>query len=125
MTQWTDDMIEDAARRLIPRYDPWDGCDGYVFDRAAARRIIEFAHECCTFTNSQWAGDRVDLQPWQVAFLANLFGWLSVADGSRRYRKALLFVAKKQGKTELAAIVANYLLFCDGEGAPEVVSAAG
>src|SRR5438045_7330035 len=107
-------MIEDACRRFIPGYNPWDCGHGFYFDRAEAKRVIDFAQECCTFTNSQWAGKRVELQPWQVAFLANLFGWRSIADGSRRYRKALLFVAKKQGKTELAAIVANYLLFCDG-----------
>lgn len=125
MMTWTDDKIEDAARRLIPGYDPFARADDFYFDHAEARRIIDFAHECCTFTNSTWAGSRVELQPWQVAFLANLFGWKSRADHCRRYRKALLFCAKKQGKTEVAAIVANFLLFCDGEPAPEVVSAAG
>src|SRR4051794_30130861 len=118
-------MIEEAARRSIPGFDPWANCEGYHFDRVEAKRIIDFACECCTFTNAEWAGQRVVLQHWQVGFLANLFGWRSKADGSRRFRKALLFTAKKQGKTELAAIVANYLLFCDGEPAPEVVSAAG
>src|SRR5688572_3948006 len=107
-------MIEDAARRLIPGFDPWACCEGYHFDRAQAKRIIDFATEICTFTNAEWAGLRVVLQHWQVGFLANLFGWRSTLDASRRFRKALLFCAKKQGKTELAAIVANYLLFCDG-----------
>src|SRR4051794_36217083 len=124
MTEWTADKIEDACRRLIPGYNPWDNAEGFHFDRDEAVRVIGFAHECCTFTNSKWAGQRVVLQPWQVAFLANLLAWKR-ADGTRRYRKALLFVAKKAGKTELAAIVANYLLFCDGEPAPEIVSAAG
>lgn len=123
MSTWTDDMIEDACRRLVPGYNPWD-CDGFAFDRAEAKRVIDFAHECCTFTNSKWAGLPVKLQPWQVAFLANLLAWKR-GDGTRRYRKALLFVAKKAGKTELAAIVANYLLFCDCEPSPEIVSAAG
>ncbi len=117
-------MIEDACRRLIPGYDPWACAEGFYFDRAEAKRVIDFAEECCTFTNSKWAGLPVRLQPWQVAFLACLLAWKR-ADGTRRYRKALLFVAKKAGKTELAAIVANYLLFCDGEPSPEIVSAAG
>ena len=121
---WTDEQIESACRSLVPGYDAWACGDGYRFDPIEARRIIDFASECCTFTNSKWAGQRVTLQPCQVAFLANLFGWRR-ADGTRRYRKALLFVAKKFGKTELAAIVANYLLFADGEPSPEIVSAAG
>ena len=124
MSAWTEDMIEDAARRLIPGYNPWACGDGFAFDRAEAKRVIDFAEECCTFTNSKWAGQPVRLQPFQVAFLANLLAWKR-SDGTRRYRKALLFVAKKAGKTELAAIVANYLLFCDGEPSPEIVSAAG
>jgi phage terminase large subunit-like protein len=121
---WTEAQIEDACRRLIPGYNPWDCAAGYHFDHAEAMRVIDFVHQVCTFTNSKWAGQPVVLQPWQVAFLANLFAWKR-ADGTRRYRKCLLFVAKKQGKTELAAIVALYLLFCDHEPSPEIVSAAG
>ncbi|MGE5611156.1 MAG: terminase large subunit [Bacillota bacterium] len=123
--KWTADKIEAACRTLIPGYNPWDRADGFHFDVATAQRVIDFSQECCTFTNSKWAGLPVVLQPWQVAFLANLFGWKRDDDNTRRYRKALLFIAKKAGKTELAAIIANYLLFCDGEPAPEIVSAAG
>lgn len=121
---WTDEKILHACRTCIPGYDPWKCGAEFYFDIAEARRVIEFATECCTFTNSEWAGQRVVLTEWQVAFLATLFGWKR-PDGTRRYRKALLFIAKKAGKTELAAIVANYLLFCDGEPSPEIVSAAG
>src|SRR4051794_15571782 len=117
---WTHEKIEDACRRLIPGYDAWACADGYYFDHAEAKRIIDFAHEMCVFTNSKWAQTPVILQPWQVAFLGNLFGWRAIADQTRRYRKALLFCAKKQGKTELAAMIANFLLFCDGEPAPEI-----
>jgi phage terminase large subunit-like protein len=122
--EWTADNIEAACRTLIPGYNPWACGDEFYFDHAEAKRVIEFAHECCTFTNSKWAGQPVILQAWQVAFLCNLLAWKR-RDGTRRYRKALLFIAKKAGKTELAAIVANFLLFCDGEPAPEIVSAAG
>src|SRR5690349_10330340 len=101
---WTDEQIESACRTLIPGYNPWACADCFHFDPVAARRIIDFACECCTFTNSKWAGQPFKLEPSQVAILANLFGWLR-ADGTRRYRKVLLFVAKKFGKTELAAIV--------------------
>lgn len=122
---WTDAQIEKACRTMIPGYNPWDGAEDFYFDADAARRIIDFAQECCTFSNGKWAGKRVVLEEWQVGFFANLFGWLRKADHTRRYRKSLLFISKKNGKTEMAAIVANYLLFCDGESSPEIVSAAG
>jgi phage terminase large subunit-like protein len=125
LTTWERDNIEQACRTLIPRFDPWRNSAGFHFDHAEAQRVIDFTHEFCTFTNSKWAGQKFVLLAWQVAFLACLFGWRSDADNTRRFRKALLFIAKKMGKTELAAVVANYLLFCDGEPAPEVISAAG
>jgi phage terminase large subunit-like protein len=125
LNEWNRDTIEAACRAFVPGFDPWKNAEGYHFDHDEAQRIIDFAHQFCTFTNSKWAGRRFECQAWQVAFLATLFGWRSDIDNTRRFRKCLLFCAKKQGKTELAAVVANFLLFCDGEPAPEVVSAAG
>jgi phage terminase large subunit-like protein len=121
---WTPDAIEAACRSALPGYDPWADAAGFSFDRERAARVVAFAHELCTFTVSTWAGHRFILQPWQVALLANLFGWVD-PNGLRRYRKVLLSTARKSGKTELAAVVANYLLFADGEPTPEIVSAAG
>ena len=39
MSQWTEDMIEDSCRRLIPGYNPWQCADGFYFDRAEAKRL--------------------------------------------------------------------------------------
>lgn len=53
-----------------------------------------------------------------------LFGWKR-ADGTRRYREAYIEIPKKNGKSTLAAGVALFLLFADGEVGAEVYSAAG
>jgi phage terminase large subunit-like protein len=42
----------------------------------------------------------------------------------RQYRFAFLEIGKKNGKSELAAALALYMLTADGEGSPEVYSAA-
>ena len=46
------------------------------------------------------------------------------SDGLRRTRTAFLTIARKQGKSELAAAVALYLLCADSEATPLVVGAA-
>lgn len=122
---WTAETLEAACRTLIPRYDPWAGADAYYFDHAAALRAVHFIEECCTFTNSRWAGTRFLLQGWQAATVGLLFGFKRRTDHLRRYRRCLIFTARKSGKTELAGAIANYLLHCDNEPSPEIIAAAG
>jgi phage terminase large subunit-like protein len=124
MTQWPADRIERVARTGVPGYDAWRGADRFTFSHATARRYLEFIESCCTFTAAAWAGQPFILQDWQAAIVANLFGWLK-ADGTRRFRKCLIFIARKAGKTELAAAIAIALLYIDGEKTPEIVCAAG
>ena len=45
-------------------------------------------------------------------------------DGNRQFKTAYIEIPKKNGKSELAAAVALYLLFGDGEASPEVYGAA-
>lgn len=120
----TTTQLERICRTGIPGYDPWINADGFVFDHARAAQAIDFIEECCTFSTAKWAGQPMLLQDWQTALVGNLFGWVNAA-GLRRYRRCLLFTARKSGKTELAGAIANFLLFCDGEPSPEIISAAG
>ena len=47
-----------------------------------------------------------------------------MADGRRRFRFAWVEIAKKNGKSTLAAALILYLLVADGEADPEIYSAA-
>jgi phage terminase large subunit-like protein len=62
------------------------------------------------------------LQPWQEAIVREA---LRTADGRRVYSNALLEVARGNGKTELAAAIALYLLVGEGRSRAEVFLAAG
>jgi phage terminase large subunit-like protein len=68
-------------------------------------------------------GDPIVLEPWETFILGCLFGWLR-ADGTRRFRSVYVEVAKKNGKTLLAAIVAILMTFFDGEAGAETYSGA-
>jgi hypothetical protein len=68
-------------------------------------------------------GEAAVLEPWQQAIVANLFGWKR-PDGTRRFREALIYLPRKNGKTQICAGLATYVLFCDGEPGAEIYSAA-
>jgi len=95
---------------------------GLRFDVDAAQHVIDF-FGFLRHSKGEWAGQVVELEPWQQAILWILFGWQR-ADGTRRFRTAYLEVARKNGKSTLAAGIALYLLIGDGEPGAEVYSAA-
>lgn len=114
-----------ALMSILPGYDPWKGAAeaGLWFDEGAARRAIEFFHEMLTHAEGELAGQPFWLERWQKAFVGNLFGWKR-ADGSRRYREAMLFVPRKNGKTPMIAGCCLHVLVCDGERGAQIYSAA-
>ncbi|MCK9364016.1 MAG: terminase large subunit [Syntrophales bacterium] len=89
-----------------------------------ALRVKTFI-ENLTFSKGQWAGQPFNLLPWQWEdVVLPAFGTLK-KDGFRQYRFVYIEIPKKNGKSELGAALALYLLCADGEGKPEVYSAAG
>lgn len=97
----------------------------YYFDADAADRVCRFV-QVFPHTKGKWAskGEKLVLEPWQCFFLCVIFGWKRHSDGTRRYRRALLFVPRKNGKSALAAAIALYMLAADGEYGSEVYSGA-
>jgi phage terminase large subunit-like protein len=94
----------------------------YVAERAD--RVVNFVEQRLTHTKSPWAGVPFSLYPWQADdILRPLFGTLN-ADGTRQYRRAFIEIPRKNGKSELAAAVALYMLFADGEVGGEIYGAA-
>jgi phage terminase large subunit-like protein len=99
------------------------------FDKDSAIRAIKIA-KMMKHTKGEMAGIPFDLQPWQAFILGCIFGWKKVVDFGgrvkhvRRFQKAYMEVARKNGKTEFAAVVGNIMLIFDGEESAEVYSAA-
>ena len=96
---------------------------GYYWDSAAASRVIRFAEAFTAVKYASAEAEQFALFDWQRRFLASLYGWRR-PDGGRRFRKVLLHIPKKNGKTLLVSIVALYELVGAGVRAPLVVSAS-
>ena len=94
-----------------------------MFDETRARRAEQFFERVLIHTKGEWAGRPFELLSWQRDLIRRLFGTLNDA-GCRQYRTAYVEIPRKNGKSELAAGIALYLLFADGEEGAEVYGAA-
>lgn len=92
------------------------------YDKQAADHAVMFI-EMLSHTKGEWYKKPFKLLPWQKTVVRDLFGTIK-EDGTRQFRTAYVEIAKKQGKSELAAAIALYLLAADGEQRAEVYSAA-
>ncbi len=95
---------------------------GLWFDQAAAEKVLSF-FTILKHSKGKWAGQPLELEPWQQFILWVVFGWKR-SDGTRRFRTSYLEVARKNGKSTLAAGIGLYLLTADGEDGAEIYSAA-
>ena len=87
----------------------------FWFDERVADQAVAFFHDHLRFSEGEWAGRPFRLEPWQEDEIVRpTFGWKR-ADGTRRYRRVYVWVARKNGKTELAAGVALLAFLGDGE----------
>ena len=92
------------------------------YDEKKADRAVRFI-EMLPHTKGEWEGKPFLLLPWQETIVRDLFGVVR-EDGTRQFRTAYIEIGKKNGKSELAAAIALYLLYADNEPSAEVFSAA-
>lgn len=92
------------------------------YDKAKADRAVKFIQNL-KHTKGKWDGKKFMLLPWQEQIVRDIFGIVR-ADGKRQFLTAYVEIPKKQGKSELAAAIALYLLYADGEASAEVYGAA-
>lgn len=113
--------LEDVV--LPGGYAPAATAGDCVFDAEQAQRACEFFPAFLVHVKGPLAGRPFELDPWQRDATATLFGWRR-PDGTRRYRRAYIQVARKNGKTTWVAGKTLYLLACDGEPGAEIYTAA-
>jgi phage terminase large subunit-like protein len=109
-------QIKKAIRRHVKDLKRTD----IRFDPAAGQFVIDF---CEAFCIPSAQSEPMQLMPWQRALIFISYGWLRL-DGTRRFRRIYIEVAKKNGKTGLAAALALYHLVADGELSGRVFVAA-
>ena len=91
----------------------------YYFDEEEAEDACIFFPVAFRHAKSKWAGQAFELSPWQMFCNAVLLGWKRL-DGTRRFRRAHVSVARKNGKTTWCGGLAIYLSFADNEAGAEV-----
>ena len=97
----------------------------YYFDEDKAERAISWIEKFCTHVKGELGGQPFILEEWQKSdIIRPLFGTMR-PDGRRRYRTAYVEIPRKNGKSNLCAALALYMLCADGERGAEVISAAG
>lgn len=109
-----------------------DGCctikvpKGAKYDPARADRVVRFCARYLRHMKGRWAGQPFVLEHWQEwEIIRPLFGIVDRKTLLRWYREALIGLPRKNGKSELAAAIALYLLVADGEFGAEIYSIAG
>ena len=96
----------------------------FTFDEKKAFKMIQFVEKKCVHWEGPKAGTKLKLEPWQVFYFGNLYGWYR-KDNTRRFRTSYLQVARKNGKTFMAAAMGLYMISPEeGENSPQVLVAA-
>lgn len=86
----------------------------WIYDQKAANHAIDFIERYCRHHEGKFAPNLIKLELWQKAFLAVVFGIMDKS-GRRQFQEIVLIIGRKNGKTLLAAAIAAYCAFKDGE----------
>jgi phage terminase large subunit-like protein len=96
----------------------------WEYSAKKANHAIEFIENYCRHSKGKMGGKPFILELWQKALVASAFGIIHKIDGTRKYQEVLLIVARKNGKSTLAAAIGLYLQIADGEPGAEVYACA-
>lgn len=96
--------------------------DQSYYDKDAADMAVNFI-SYLKHTKGEWFGKNFDLIDWQEQIIRDVFGTMK-PNGYRQFNTAYIEIAKKQGKSELAAAVALLLTCGDFEHGGEVYGCA-
>ena len=79
----------------------------FFYDNKKANDAIEWIEGHCFHTEGPLAPGSLKLEVWQKAFISLIYGLVD-AEGHRQFREIILLVARKCGKSKLAAAIAAY-----------------
>ena len=99
------------------------GAGPWGFDTDRVEAALLFAGQMPNIKGPE-AGRPLRLMAWQRFVFANLFGFVERGTTTRRFRQAVVYVPRGNGKTTLAAPIGLYLTFVEGEGGAEGYAAA-
>lgn len=96
----------------------------WEYDNHKANHAIEFIENYCKHSKGKMGGKPFILELWQKALVAATFGIVHKITGLRKHKEVLLVVARKNGKSTLAAAIGLYMQVADGEPGAEIYACA-
>ena len=103
--------IEKIYKYLVAGLEKKD----FFFDQKKASTAIEWIETHTFHTEGDLATKPFLLELWEKALISAMFGIVD-ADGRRQFREVVLIVARKNGKSLLAASIARYIWMTEGFG---------
>ena len=85
----------------------------FFWDQKKANAAIDWIEGHCFHTEGPKAPSSLSLELWQRAMISAIFGIVD-ENGARQFRECVLVVGRKNGKSLLAAAIANYTFRVDG-----------
>jgi len=86
----------------------------FYYNAKKANQAIVFIENFCRHHEGSLAPNKIKLELWQKALVSVIFGIVDEND-LRQFREVFLVVARKNGKTLLAAAIAAYMAYFDDE----------
>lgn len=126
---FTDNGGDELVSRKIYRtykklvFDLKNTDDEFYYSNQRGNHILEFIENFCKHSKGKMGGKSIELELWEKAMLAAIFGFIDI-EGNRKYSRAVLIIGKKNGKSLIASAVALYLMIADGENGPEIFALA-
>lgn len=87
-------------------------------------KVINFIENHLRHFEGEYRGKKIKLENWQKFILQNIFGWSYKKNDKRLYKYAYMEVARKNGKSTLAAIIVIVTLILDKDPTPQVIIGA-
>ena len=93
----------------------------YIYDRTDALLRMDFMENCVRLTKSPFYNKPMVLMLWQKALIESFYSF-KMENGSDRFKKLLLLIARKNTKSELASALGVTELVVGNEGSDIVAS---
>lgn len=86
----------------------------FSFDIKKANKAVKFVENFCRHHEGSLAPQLIKLELWQKALVSVIFGIMD-KDSNRQFREVIVVIARKNGKTLLAAAIAAYVAYIDDD----------
>lgn len=117
-----DEIIKAAKAMIIEKQKAFEGTPYFINEKIATKAVTFVC--LLKHTAGRYAGVNFQLLPFQIEFIIDVVATYRRDTETRRYSTALLFLPRKNGKTELIAALLLYFLFVDDEKGKEIYCAA-